>query len=80
MKKKMIQSLVLVKNMVISKKPKIYTTLLVSLKAKNKDMVLKKNLKNDPLKFLQSKTVQLKKEQIKYSLEVGSLNLVENLK
>lgn len=80
MKKKMIQSLVLVKNMVISKKPKMYTTLMVSLKAKNKDMVLKKNLKNDPLKFLQSKTVQLKKEQIKYSLEVGSLNLVENLK
>lgn len=80
MKKKMIQSLVLEKNMVISKKPKMYSTPMVRLKAKNKDMVLKKNLKNDPLKFLQSKTVQLKKEQIKYSLEVASLNLVEKLK
>lgn len=80
MKKKTIQSLVLEKNMVISKKPKMYSTPMVRLKAKNKDMVLKKNLKNDPLKFLQSKTVQLKKEQIKYSLEVASLNLVEKLK
>ena len=79
MKKKMIQSLVLEKNMEISKKLKMYSTPMVRLMAKNKDMVLKKNLRNLPLKFLQVKTVPLKKEQTKYSLELN-LNLVENKK
>ena len=57
MKKKMIQSLVLAKNMEISKKLKMYSTPMVRLMAKNKDTVLKKNLRNHPLKFLQVKTV-----------------------
>ena len=57
MKKKMIQSLVLAKNMEISKKLRMYSTPMVRLMAKNKDMVSKKNLRNLPLKFLQVKTV-----------------------
>jgi hypothetical protein len=57
MKKKMIQSLVLVKNMGISKNLKMYSTPMVRLMAKNKDMVLKKNLRNLPLKFLKVKTL-----------------------
>ena len=57
MKKKMIQSLVLEKNMEISKKLKMYSTPMVRLMAKNKDMVLKKNLRNLPLKFLKVKTL-----------------------
>ena len=57
MKKKTIQSLVLAKNMEISKNLKMYSTPMVRLMAKNKDMVLKKNLRNLPLKFLKVKTV-----------------------
>ena len=61
MKKKMIQSLVLEKNMEISKKLKMYSTPMVRLMAKNKDMVLKKNLRNHKLKFSKVKTVLKKK-------------------
>ena len=61
MKKKMIQSLVLEKNMEISKKLKMYSTPMVRLMAKNKDMVLKKNLRNRKLKFSKVKTVLKKK-------------------
>ena len=61
MKKKMIQSLVLEKNMEISKKLKMYSTPMVRLMAKNKDMVLKKSLRNHKLKFSKVKTVLKKK-------------------
>jgi len=61
MKKKMIQSLVLVKSMEISRKPKTFSMPMVRLMAKNKDMVLKKNLRNHKLKFSKVKTVLKKK-------------------
>lgn len=49
-KKKMIKSLVLVKNMEILKKLKMYSTPMARLMAKNKGTVLKKNLRNHKLK------------------------------
>ena len=61
MKKKMIQSLVLVKSMEISRKPKTFSMPMVRLMAKNKDMVLKKSLRNHKLKFSKVKTVLKKK-------------------
>ena len=47
--------------MEISKKLKMYSTPMVRLMAKNKDMVLKKNLRNHKLKFSKVKTVLKKK-------------------